>query len=226
MFKRQTLNRKRASIFAVFFAMMLSLVTITNTFAANLTNGDFHYNHPIHHLPICSLHNWVNNDGSSVQAGSESLSGLGISSSSDCVGKLEIPAGYLTQSEISRTLSQTFTVPTSGSKVLSFYVWAKSNAGINPSGGATEPTYRNQVISIYNAQGQVIMSEGHSYNAYGTGVFVYDLAAYAGQDVTLELKVRKSTAYNTPSHWVKLYADNVQWGAVTVPFGTSGTFDW
>jgi hypothetical protein len=222
MFRREIISRKRNKVFALLIAVLLTLTTITNTFAANLTNGDFfmRYN--------CSLGGWDHSEYgvSAVTAGSENLGGLGISSSSDCVAKLEIGAGYLTQSELNRTLSQTFTVPTSGSRVLSFYVWAKSNAGINPDGGATEPTYRNQVISIYNTQGQVIFSEGHSYNAFNTGVFAYDLAAYAGQDVTLELKVRKNTANNTPSHWIKLYVDNVQWGGVSVPSGTGGFFDW
>jgi hypothetical protein len=228
MLKRKTLSHRRSSVFAIFFAIMLSLVTVTNTFAAPLTNGDFHVYNTHIQTYFCSLNGWSNNfGGSAIEGGDAGISGLGVSSSSDCLGKVAIGAGYLTQSEITYTLSQTFTVPTTGSKKLSFYVWAKSSDGVSPLTGATEPTYKNQIIKVLNSSGQIIVEGAHNFNmTFGTGVFDYDLVAYAGQNVTLQIQVRKSNTFNTPSDTVSMYVDNVQWGSVTVPFGTGGVFDW
>jgi hypothetical protein len=193
-------SKRFARIFALVFALLLSFASVNDVLAATLQNGDF-YNHA-----GCSLTGWTTSGDVTTVDGTA----LHLSYSDTCVAKVHVvkPASGTAVS----TVSQTFEVRTdiSGTIYLQFQVWAKSSNGVAP--GEIEEIYRPQSIKVKDSTGAIIYSQSHNYTSSAMSQFAFDVTAYKGQDVTLEVSTSTNGLLAWAPSWATLYIDGVYVG--------------
>ena len=182
----------RTRIAALLLAMVLNLTIIGSALAAEIVNGDF--STTIRYYEICTFSGWQ----TTGSVGVDTEADYGLSSSSNCVAKVDSSTSGSTTS----TLSQVFTVPAGNTLAHLNIVIDTSSSGFGH--------FLPQTITIYNSAGAVIYSKSRSSN--GERFYVcQNLDAYEGQDV--ELVVKTSVAGATGPRTATLYVDNIGFGS-------------
>lgn len=184
-------------MFALVFALLLCFASVSDVLAATLQNGDF-ANHA-----GCSLTGWTTSGNVTTTDGTA----LGLNYSDTCVAKVHVvkPASGAAVS----TLSQTFEVRTDipGTIYLQFQLWAQSSNGVAP--GDSEGIYKPQTIKVRDSNGAVIYSQSHNYTSNSLNQFAFDVTAYKGQNITLEVSTSTSALVSWAPNAATLYIDEV-----------------
>jgi hypothetical protein len=219
MLAKKLISSKTTSLVALVAALTLSFSFVTSALAAPLTG----FGTP----PNCTLAGW--NASGMVSAVDSAAVGFGRG----CLGKVAVDLRLPTPAsltDVTSTLSQTFTVPAKPNNMdsLKFEIWAFSENGITPTQGDTLeepviPDYFPQIITIYDAKGQVVYRASHNLNSYAR--FDFPVAAYAGQDLKLEVKVQISKTATGAPFWATLYISTPYIDAVQEGPG-DGTYSW
>jgi hypothetical protein len=184
-------------MFALVFALLLCFASVSDVLAATLQNGDF-ANHA-----GCSLTGWTTSGNVTTVDGTA----LGLNYTDSCVAKVHVvkPANGAAIS----TLSQTFEVRTdiSGTIYLQFQVWSQSSNGVAP--GETEGIYKPQTVRVKDSTGAVIYSASHNYTTNSMSQFAFNVTAYKGEDITLEVSTSTSALLSWAPGSATLYIDGV-----------------
>jgi hypothetical protein len=196
--RSSTSNRSISTrMFALVFALILCFASVSDVLAATIQNGEF-YNHA-----GCSLTGWTTSGNVSTVDGVA----LGLNYSDTCVAKVYVvkPANGSAVS----MLSQTFEVRTdmAGTIFLQFQVWSQSSNGVAP--GEIEGIYKPQTIRVKDSTGAVIFSASHNYTTNSMSQFAFDVTAYKGEDITLEVSTSTNSLLSWAPSSATMYIDSV-----------------
>lgn len=186
-------SRRSARLFALAFAILFSLGSAGDAFAAvDISNGEFFYKWG------CSLNSWqATGSVALVDGNAENLI-----FSDECVAKVSAANGNY-YGVTTSTLRQSFTVPSLpyGEYYLLVDSWMRT----------TSPgtAWQQQTINIYDAQNNLIFTSSKNMNStFMLGVLKYNVAPYANQQLTVEFKATNSA----PNGSSTLYVDDVAIG--------------
>ncbi|HEY1011813.1 MAG TPA: hypothetical protein VGE07_03855 [Herpetosiphonaceae bacterium] len=195
-------SRKATRLFALAFAVLFSLSTVRGAAAVGVSNGEFFFKWG------CSLMGWqTTGTVALVDAGAE-----GLPFGDECAAKVTAANGNY-YGVTTSTLRQTVTVPALNASeyYLLFDSWVRSS---DPGS-----IWQQQTVNLYDAQNNLIYTKTKNSNSViMLGVFKYNVAPYANQQLTLEVKVTNSA----PNGSASVYLDDVAIGID----GRDGRMGW
>lgn len=185
-------SRKATRLFALAVAVLLSLSSVSGAAAAGVSNGEFFYKWD------CSLIGWsTTGNVTTIDAVAE-----GLVFGDECAAKATAANGNY-YGVTTATLRQTFTVP--AMSYSEYYLLLDSWTRTSSPGSV----WQQQTINIYDAQNNLVFTSSKNMNStFMLGMLKYNVAPYANQQLTLEIKATNSA----PNGFSTIYVDDVAIG--------------